>query len=468
MTKEIHKPTLVLTIALWIGAVVVFVIFNNAFGGPQIGFSNPYRISAYAADSQNLLTKSLVLERGVQVGYVDGVSLSGNHARFTIAISRQYAPIYRDATVSIGHRTLFGEAYVEVSPGQPAAGALPDNAALPAGAFVPVVNIDQALQVLNAPARRHVISLASTASSVNRDPMAARLLGGTLGGIGDTLAQLRRLSAELDDQHGNITRVVSSGRVVLDVLGSREQGIATLIHGARQTLQGLTVNDAALREGLKQIPPLLGSTRSTLAAALPLLHDAGPVVSGLTHAAPALSSTLGNLPPVASSANAFLSGLPAFRRAAIPVLHLLRGVSDAAGPAISALQPTLQNLIPVIQYLAPYNREMVAFVMNLGASTHVWNSNGTADSHAVAAQQLTGNNKFGVLSGFTWPRFQAVLEPATLLGLHDPAVSANPYPPPNTSAAPFVPGEYHRLEPYALPYRAVGHRGAPARQHKPR
>lgn len=453
MSKRIHRPTLVVTAALWIGAAIVFVIFNNAFGGPQIGFANPYRVSAFVADSQTLLTKALVLERGVQVGYVSSVSLTGSRARFTIAIDRRYAPVYQNAVVSIGHRTLFGEPYVSLSPGEPAAGALPDNATLRAGAVVPVVNVDQALEVLNAPARHHLISLARTAAQVNQDPLAAQLLNGTLGGLANTLAQLRRLSDQLGGQQSNITRFVSNGRVVFDALASREQAIATLVHGARMALGGLTANDLALRAGLRQVPLVLRSTRSTLAAVMPLLQDAGPVVAEVTRAAPGLDQTLADLPPVARSADTLLAALPTFRRAAVPVLHLLLDVSNALGPAVSALQPALQDLIPVIRYLAPYKREVVGFAMNTGAEAHPYNSStGTTGSHPTPAWDFAnGIHKYGTLAGLTWPRFQVVVQSATAADKPDPGVSNNPYPPPNAPAAPYVPGDYHRLGPYPLP-----------------
>jgi hypothetical protein len=286
--------------------------------------------------------------------------------------------------------------------------------------------------------------------------MAAQLLNGTLGGVADTLAQLRRVSDLLGDQQGNITRLAGNGRVVLDVLASREQAVATLVHGARTTLEGLTANDKALRGGLEQIPALLKSTRSTLAAAMPLLHDADPVIAGLTRAAPALTSTLQETPPVARSASMLLSGLPAFRTAAVPALRSLLKVSNAVGPAVSALQPALQDLIPAIDYLAPYKRELVGFVAHTGAGTHLYTSNDVVQNHPTPAEAFLGH-KYGTLSGLAWPRFQVVLQPLTLLDQPDPTVSNNPYPPPNSPAAPFASGDYHRLEPYPLPYRTGGH-----------
>jgi phospholipid/cholesterol/gamma-HCH transport system substrate-binding protein len=320
---------------------------------------------------------------------------------------------------------------------------------------VPVVNVDQALEVLDARARDHLISLARTATEVNQDPMAAPLLNGTLGGFSATLAQLRRMSDLLGDQQGNITQFVSNGRVVLDVLASHEQAIATLIHGGRTSLEGLTADDAALREGLEQIPPLLASTRATLAAALPLVHDARPVVADVTRAAPALRAAFNNLSPVAQSTNAVLAGLPGFRRAAVPVLKLLLAASNALGPAVAALQPSLQDLIPVIQYLAPYKREVVGFSMNTGAGAHSWNGDGTIADHPTPEfDYRTGIHKFGSLYGLSWPRFQVVVQSATALDKPDPGVSINPYPPPNSPAAAYVPGDYHRLQPYPLPYRA--------------
>jgi phospholipid/cholesterol/gamma-HCH transport system substrate-binding protein len=450
MSKRLHKPTLIVTLALWVGAAFLFVVFNNAFGGPQIGFSTPYRVSAFIADSQNLLTRSVVLERGVQVGYVDGVELAGNRTRFTIGIDGRYAPVYRDATLSVGHRTLFGEAYVDLNPGERAAGALPTGSVLPANQVVPVVNIDQALELLDTTGRRHLTSLARTTAQVNGDPDAARLFNGTLAGIGDTLTQVRRLSALLGDQQGNITQIVSSGRVVLDTLATREQQIATLVSGGRTALEGLTSNEAALRAGVSDVPALLASAKATLAQAMPLVRDATPVIETLGRAAPLVTRTAQRLPAVASSATSLVAALPAFRTAAVPVLRLLLGVSRSAGPAVTALQPALQNLIPIILHLAPYKRELVAFAANSGAGDHQYDLNGTVESHVTAAEAFGHPHAYGTLP-LSWARFQIVVQPDTILNRPDPTVSYNPYPPPGGGDALFEPGDYGRLGPYPLP-----------------
>jgi phospholipid/cholesterol/gamma-HCH transport system substrate-binding protein len=450
MSKRLDKPTLIVTLALWIGAALLFVVFNNAFGGPDIGFSNPYRLSALIADSQNLLKRSVVLERGVQVGYVDSVTLEGNRARFTIAIDRRYAPVFRDVTLSVEHRTLFGEAYVNLNPGERAAGALRDGSVLPASQVVPVVNIDQALEVLDAGARHHLFSLADTTAQVNADPNAASLFNDSLGGIADTLAHVRRLSALLGDQRRNITGFVSSGRVVLGTLAEREQQIATLVSGGRASLEGLTANEAALRAGVGEVPALLASARTTLAQSMPLLRDALPVVQTLGRAAPLLTATANALPAVANSSSSVVGGLPDFRAAAVPVLRLLLAVSRTAGPAVAALQPSLQDLIPIVRRLSAYRHELVAFAANSGAGSHVYDLNGTVENHPTAAETFGHLHVYGTLP-LTWARFQVVVQPATIADQQDPTVTYNPYAPPGGAAAPFLPGDYSRLGPYPLP-----------------
>jgi phospholipid/cholesterol/gamma-HCH transport system substrate-binding protein len=450
MSKRLNKPTLIVTLALWIGAALLFVVFNNAFGGPDIGFSNPYRVSALITDSQNLLKRSVVLERGVQVGYVDSVTLAGDRARFTIAIDRRYAPVFRDATLSVDHRTLFGEAYVNLNPGERTAGALPDGSELPASQVVPVVNIDQALEVFDARARRHLFSLADTTAQVNADPEAASLLNGSLAGLADTLAHVRRLSALLGDQRRNITGFVSGGRVVLGTLATREQQIATLVSGGRASLEGLTANEAALRAGVSEVPALLASAKTTLAQSMPLLRDALPVVQTLSRAAPLLTATANGLPAVARSSSSLVGALPGFRAAAVPVLRLLLRVSRSAGPAVVALQPSLQDLIPLVRYLAAYRHELVAFAANSGAGAHTYDLNGTVENHPTGAETLGHLHTYGTLP-LTWARFQVVVQPATHADQPDPNVSNNPYAPPGGGAAPFKPGDYSRLGPYPVP-----------------
>ena len=51
----------------------------------------------------------------------------------TIQLDTQYAPIPKDTKAILRQKTLLGETYVELTPGNKSAGTVPENGRLPAG-----------------------------------------------------------------------------------------------------------------------------------------------------------------------------------------------------------------------------------------------------------------------------------------------------------------------------------------------
>ena len=70
---------------------------------------------------------------GVQVGQVGGVSLQDGRAVVTMNIYKQYAPIYRNATVLLRPRTPLKDMYLALDPGTESAGAVPAGGTLGTG-----------------------------------------------------------------------------------------------------------------------------------------------------------------------------------------------------------------------------------------------------------------------------------------------------------------------------------------------
>jgi ABC-type transporter Mla subunit MlaD len=431
-------------------AAVLFLVLNHAFGGPGPGTTGSFRLSATVGDAQGLVKKSLVLVRGVDVGEVAERVGAGDRTRITLAIDAGSTPVFRDATIRPGRRTLFGEAYVQLDPGHAAAGKLASGAQLPAAQVLDSVELDEALDSLDAPARARLRSLNETGARVDADPAARGRLNATVGSLGTTLAELRRLGALLAGQREDVTRLVASSREVLDTLARRDDAVAALVSDARVTAEAAVADDAALRPGLAEAPRLLDSARTTLDAVEPLARRARPVVDALTTAAPALTRSLRRVRPVARSAGTVVRALPAFTAAATPALARLRRVARLGGPFLAALEPALRNLVPITRVIADYRRETVGFI---SAGTGIrellpsgYTSYGTLarvkDMKPFEAQGENG-------APYGWARFFIDATTGATLGRRSGA-GTNPYPDPGDPLSHFS-GHYRRLEPEPLP-----------------
>jgi phospholipid/cholesterol/gamma-HCH transport system substrate-binding protein len=365
MNRRIPKlGALSLVIATAI-AVALFIYLMGQFGGPALRFSSVYTVTATFPDTKELSVRADVDVRGVKVGEVQSINLNRASANVTFAVDSRYAPIYRDATVQIGEKTLLGEAFVVLDPGHRAAGALRRGAHLPASGVLPAtVEIDQALNALSPPARENMISTLETAASGAASSQAPDEVSGTLAQLAATTSQLRQLTTLLHGQEGDIAGGMEAAQTVLSQLGERQAAVQEIVSGGRATLQALASRQAALQAGLAALPPLLQTATATLRDARPLLHDAGPLMSELRSAAPPLNSALRVLPPVTADANTVVARLPAFNAVALPTLSLAHLVLDLAQPVSVTLPPALRNLVTVVRFLAAHRRELAAWFSN--------------------------------------------------------------------------------------------------------
>jgi phospholipid/cholesterol/gamma-HCH transport system substrate-binding protein len=431
MSKHVSKVGLAMLIPAVVFALVLYVVLNNAFGGPQLRTSTPYELKASFADSQGLLKKSFVLARGVDVGSVEGIQVQGDRALITFSIASRYAPIHRDATVQIGNRTLIGEPYLNLDPGTPAAGTFPSGSTLSAREVLPQVEFDQALQALDTPTLAHLRSTSLTFARGFASPDAPAEVSSAFGGLSDLVHQLRLLTDTLSGQAPEISSLVRDGGAVLGQLGEREASVRAIVSGGRATLAALASRQQALASAIGETPALLQVGRKTLADLQPLLEQARPLIADVRTAAPDLTPTFNDLQPVAREATQVVAGLPQLDGAALPALHAALPVVQGASPLATRLLPTLENLIPVLDYLQPRTNDVAALLSNLAEFADHGDARGT------------------------YLRYEAIDVPGIsdgTKGLEGKTFQLNAYPSPNGNSDPQgYTGTYPHLMPFLPP-----------------
>ena len=451
MDHRVPKIGAVISILLAVGAAITFVFLNQRFEGPDpIGFlSNPYELTARFENSKTLPSKQPVLYKGVSVGRVNAVDYDAESqesvVHFTIDDS-DLGPIYANATLQIGERSLLGDAYLNLlDTGTPSAGELK------AGDEVPhtlnSVDFDEALDFLDEKGRDHVRSLIDTVAEGAAPKGNGERLNETIGGFSRTLDQLYLLTDSLSGQEDQLGKLVSDSAVVLDELGSREQSIRTIVASGRATLDALASNTTSLQQGIEQLPPLLQAGTSTLQKAEPLLDDARPLVQQLGDLAPRLRPAFDqgapfSIGPISDDLISIIKLLPEQRRASEAILPEVTKLNKLLAPVTKRSGPAALNTVPLADYLSPRIDSIGAFYAN--------------GSSVVAHSDDVG--RYG--------RFSILVDPANLLDqpvkgncgsdASPPPLSYcyNAYPQPRDAAdnQPFS-GQYPRLHPYDPPSR---------------
>lgn len=450
MDHRVPKVGAIISVLLAIGAAITFVFLNQRFEGPDpTGFlGSPYELTARFQNSKTLPSKQPVLYKGVSVGRVNSVDYDyeSQESVVTFTLDDEIGPIYADAKLQIGERSLLGDAYLNLlDTGTPRAGEL--EAGDEVDGTLDSVDFDEALDFLDEEGRARVRSLVDTlAEGASREGNGERL-NGTIGGMSRTLDELYLLTDALSGQERDLGRIVSDSAVVLGELGSREDSIRTIVSSGRATLDALAANTASLEQGVEELPRLLEAGRTTLREATPLLDEARPLVQELGAVAPRLEPAFREgapfaIGPISSDLTSIITSLPAQRRASERFLPQVTELNKLLLPVTEKSGPASLNIVPIADYLAPRIDSIGAFYSN-GAGV-------------VAHSDDVGR----------YARFAILTDPAALADEPVPGncgTDASPapqtycynaYPQPGDAAdnQPFS-GKYPRLQPYDPPAR---------------
>src|SRR6478672_11718596 len=128
-----------------LGRILVMVLFALScfglllflwlsFGGPVPLKPKSYQVRVAFPEATQLGEQADVRVAGVSVGKLTSKTIDAKQPNRTIAtltIDRKFAPIAKDTRAILRQKTLLGETYVELTPGNlKKAGAVPDNGEL--------------------------------------------------------------------------------------------------------------------------------------------------------------------------------------------------------------------------------------------------------------------------------------------------------------------------------------------------
>jgi phospholipid/cholesterol/gamma-HCH transport system substrate-binding protein len=293
---------------------------------------------------------------GVQVGQIGGVALQDGRAVVTMNIYKQYAPIYRDATVLLRPRTPLKDMYLSLDPGTRSAGAVPNGGMLGTANTQPDVDVSEILSSLDADTRNYLILLLSGGAQLFHDHgstteapslRAVSDLQGTLKRFAPLNRDTLRFAGLLATRRRNIRRAINNLNLVAGTVGGVESQLASLIRASDTNFSAISANDAQLEQTLSLFPATLRQT----------------------------TETLGQVRSFAGASAVTLTELQPFARNLGPALRASRPLFKDTTPVIATqLRPFAVAVQPLARTLAPAADKLKLTIPALTSSVAVLNT----------------------------------------------------------------------------------------------
>jgi ABC-type transporter Mla subunit MlaD len=173
----------------------------------------------------------------------------------------------------------------------------------------------------------------------------------------------------LDGQRGDVGRLARDAGAILSAVGSRAASLRTLATAGNEVLSATASRDRQLTATVDALPAFLSQLRATLGALDTTLRVAKPSVLALQPAGPLLTPALSDVVTLSGPAIRLLHQAPGLLDAGTAALPALQRFASALRPAADAILPAARDLVPTIDYLASYGRELTTTFANAAAFT---------------------------------------------------------------------------------------------------
>jgi phospholipid/cholesterol/gamma-HCH transport system substrate-binding protein len=331
--RQIRKqlPVFVAILFLFVGSLGIagYILSNQRFylpaWFPLIG-TDFYEVKAELPTGQAVVPGQgqTVNVAGVKVGEVGEVELENGKAVVNMQIKEEYGPIYRDATILLRPKTGLKDMFLALDPGSRSSGELPEGGRVVVANTLPDVNADEVLAQLDGDTRTYLRILLNDGGTAFEDEEAQPDLRETFKRFEPTARDSERFTRLLIERRRNIERAIHSFQQLSTALAERDEQLAALVDSANANFEAFASEEDDLRAALREFPPALGQTETTLIKAERLAGELGPALERLRPFARDLAPALRRTRP--------------FFRETTPIIR------DQIRPFARDVQPTVRDL----------------------------------------------------------------------------------------------------------------------------
>lgn len=372
MSKRAPSTTQLLVIAGFaLSCFCILLFLWITFGGPTPFKAKPYEVQIPFREATQLAQQSDVRISGVSVGKVQDIVLGpdGEQALATVNIEDKYGPIPRDTRAILRTKTLLGETYIELTPGDRDGPILPDGGTLDEAQIAESVQLDEIFRTFDAKTRAAFQSWQQEAAVAIAGQGEA--LSYAFGELAPAFGEFDQAFRVLDSQRLAVNRLFRNGATSLAALRGRQGELADLIRASNTVFTTAGARNREIEALFRAFPTFQRESRLTLDRFKSFALDADPVMKQLVPVAEELSPTLIAFSRFAPEAKGFFEGLkPVIARAPTGFPALRKLFRDEFPPLLRAVDPFLRNLNPVITGLGFYRHELAATMANVAAMSN--------------------------------------------------------------------------------------------------
>ncbi len=333
-------------------AVVTMVVIAAVVGGyilahenlnlpgwvPVLG-KNFYTLKANFQTAQALTPGQgqAVTIAGAKVGEIASVDLNQGVATVTIHMTPKYAHLYRDTTLLMRPKTNLQDMTVEVNPGTPRSGRLPDNSTVPIAQTAPNIDFDQFLAGLDAETRVYLQELLAGAGEGFYHN--GKAFSATLKRFYPTARDITEIAQQLEIRHENVAHSIHNFRLVMEALGEKDTQLAQLVDASNAVFAVFHKQEQSVQELLHLLPGALAKTSKGLGKLATAANVLGPTLNKLEPFARSLA------PAQEASSRLALTTTPIFKNEIRPFARQIE-------PVVKKIQPSTQPLAESFPKLA--------------------------------------------------------------------------------------------------------------------
>jgi virulence factor Mce-like protein len=361
------------------------------FGGPVPLQAEGYRFHVDFHEATQLAKQSDVRISGVSVGKVVDITLTKKGlADATIELDDKYAPIPTNTRAVLRQKTLLGETYVELTPGNRNATPLPEDGQLPTAQVAPTTQLDEIFRTFNQPTRQAFrVWMQQAAIAFHGRGLD---LNNALGELPLFTQSANRVFRILSTQEQAVRQLVHGGGETFRALSTREGQLSSLIRHSATVFDTTANRNADLADIFRILPTFQRESRATLNRLESFAVNTDPLVTQLRPAAKQLTPTLEATKRLAPHLEVFFKGLRQAIPAGVKGLPALRSLlSNDLPPLLNRIDPFLRQLDPLLTTLNQYRHELTAFFANGAAALNGFNiASGTRHDHLARTTNILG------------------------------------------------------------------------------
>jgi phospholipid/cholesterol/gamma-HCH transport system substrate-binding protein len=372
-----------------VGAVVVLT-----------GRGPGYQLKLVLPSAAQLVDGSPVRIDGRTIGSVSNLEVRGERAIATVSLDSSVAPLHEGTNSRIEWQSVLGERVLTLYPGPANNPALPDGYLLEAPSLQ--IEVDQVLAAFDQPTRQRLNSLISSLKGTldGREPQlrqtvqtagpTVQALGDVLKGVGQDGPAIRELVTELHQVTGP--------------LAERRAKVAGFVQDLTKLTDQVAPAQAAIRDGLRELPSTLQAARTTLDLVPPASQATSRLLDDLRPAADRLPSVARNLRPVMRDLRPSVNDLRPVLGSLNDVLERTPDLFDSTHDAFPKLERTVDSYREALAFLRPYTPEAAGFITNWGHAFAPYDSQGHGLATAFAFGATSDNELPAGVPGVGVPR----------------------------------------------------------------